>query len=72
MTTLPPILPLLFTVGALLSGLLLWGFWQTQQPDNNQLVSGSSDDFIWWLSLLAVFTLGLFLLFLFFSFRFHP
>lgn len=65
------ILLLLYFLGGLLLGLLSWGWWRIRRPEINAAQWDRGDNlFLLWLSALAVFALGVFLTYIFLSFRF--
>jgi len=51
---------LLYSLIAILLGLLTWGFLMSRSPNGNRVWSDTPDHLRFWLLLLAVFSLGAF------------
>ncbi len=67
MVFLHPIVLLLAIMVGLLSGLIIWGFWQVQQRKFSEtLTEGDRNRLQIWLLTLAMFALGVFVAFVLF------
>lgn len=55
------ILLLIYIWTACLLGLLIWGFWQLRRPGTIETLTNKPDSLLWWLSILAIFSLVVFL-----------
>ena len=67
MLSVHPILILLLVIVGLLSALIIWGFWQTQEQKFNKALLGTDDNNLQlWLLALAIFSLGVFVTYVLF------
>lgn len=67
MLSVHPILILLLFIIGLLSALIIWRFWQTQEERFNKALPGSDDSNLQlWLLALAIFSLGVFITYVLF------
>ena len=67
MLSVHPILLLLLVIVGLLSALIIWGFWQTQeQKCNKTLIGSDGSNLQLWLLALALFSLGVFITYVLF------
>ena len=67
MLSVHPILILLLLIVGMLSVLIIWGFWQTQEQKFNKALMGSDGGNLQlWLLALAIFSLGVFVTYVLF------
>lgn len=67
MLPIHPILILLLLIIGLLSALIIWGFWQTQEQKLNKTSTRpDGGNFQFWLLALAIFSLGVFITYVLF------
>lgn len=67
MLSVHPILILLLLIVGVLSALIIWGFWQTQDQKFNKVLMGSDGGNLQlWLLALAIFSLGVFITYVLF------
>ena len=57
------LLPALYILTGLLLALLAWGIWQTHHAESGDISMSKPDEMLLWASILAAFSMGVFLLY---------